>query len=292
MALDYGDGGGMSVTMDGPFASSGGGGGNLKLVSISAPVANWKGGESPFSQIVRVDGVTTASKVDVQLSIEQTTYFANRITAFQAVNTNGVIALIAYGSMPDVDVMIQATITEVNSEGVILGDIFTVTNPQADYGQTDSTKADFIKNKPDAAIAKAQSTADAAKATAEAALPRTGGTMTGTVDMDGNPFTGLAEPEADTDAASKAYVDSRKKAVSVTLLADKWEENLQTVTVEGVTEDESMTHVLVSPKPQADNYEAYNDAEIRLYAQANNGVTFICETVPTKDISTSVMVFL
>ena len=57
MALDYGEGGSFTVTMDGPFAS-GGSGGALKMVAISAPAANWKGGESPYSQVVTVDGVT------------------------------------------------------------------------------------------------------------------------------------------------------------------------------------------------------------------------------------------
>lgn len=226
MALDYGEGGGMSVTMDGPFASSGGGGGNLKLVAISAPAANWKGGESPFSQVVAVDGVTVSSKVDVQLSMEQSMQFSDRIFAFQAINNSGVITLYAYGSMPDVDFAIQATISEVMGEGLIPGNIFAVTNPQADYNQTDSSKADFIKNKPDAAITKAQKTADAA-------LARTGGEMTGALIV--------LEPASDGNPATKKYVDGvvahTHMTAQVTLLASGWSDAapyIQTIAVDGI----------------------------------------------------------
>lgn len=236
MAMEYGSGGSLSVTMDGPFAGSGGGS-DVKLEVISAPAANWKGGESPYSQVIAADGVTVTSKLDVQLSEEQIRHFKNTIIAFQAVNNSGVITLYAYGSMPDVDMEIQATISEVLGEGVILGDIFTTTNPQADYGQDDPTKADYIKNKPNEAIAKAQSTADSGKQIAEAALARSGGTMTGPINMGTNKITDLKAPENGTDAANKTYVDEKRKTHTATLTTGGWSSAApytQTVSVSGI----------------------------------------------------------
>ena len=286
MAIEYGDGGGISVQMDGPFGGSGGGGGgSLRMATISAPASSWKGGESPYYQMVAVDGVTVSSKIDVQMSVDQVKSFAGQNIAFQAVNSSGNITLYAYGSKPTISCTFQATITETDIEGTIQGSIFTTTNVvQADYGQTDSSKPDYIKNKPTEDISRAQNTADSAKKTAEAALSRSGGTMTGAM-------TVLA-PTASMHPATKEYVDNRKKTVSATLSASKWSNNLQTVTVDGVTADESKTDVLSSPKTQTDNYEAYMDAGIRPYAQTDNGVTFICESVPTKDISVNIMVML
>ena len=89
----------------------------------------------------------------------------------------------------------------------IRGNTVGPTMPRADYGETDPRSASYIKNKPDEAIQKAQTTADEAKtaagdaqtaaynaqtaadnaqtaadnaqATANAALPMGGGTMEG-----------------------------------------------------------------------------------------------------------------
>lgn len=231
MALQYGSGGGIQVKMGGPYG--GGGGSTSKITTISAPAANWKGGQSPYSQLVAVDGIAVSSKLDVQLTEEQVLHFENTRIAFQAVNNNGIVTLYAYGSVPDVDLEIQATITEVIGGSVILGDIFTVIPPQADYAQADPSKADFIKNKPDVAIAQAQTTADAAKTTAEAALARTGGAMTGHMTV--------LDPAAAANPAPKKYVDdtvaNTHLTATVTLSASGWSGSgpyTQSVSIPGI----------------------------------------------------------
>ena len=120
---------------------------------------------------------------------------------------------------------------------IIRGNTVGTTVPRPDYGQTDETKSSFILNKPDSAIAKAQQTADTAKKTAEAALSRAGGTMTGPIAMDGNKVTGLAEPDQSSDAATKGYVDGRHILFNLTLTAAGWTGEgpyTQTVAVEGI----------------------------------------------------------
>ena len=109
MAHDYGAGGPISVSMAGPFS---GGGTAAKLTEITLPAANWKGGESPYYQVVNVEGVSINSKVDLQPSVET---FYNKAIALTAVNEEGVVTVHAIGDKPTVDYTIQATITEVTA---------------------------------------------------------------------------------------------------------------------------------------------------------------------------------
>ena len=67
---------------------------------------------------------------------------------------------------------------------------------------------------------EANTLADTANKTAKAALPKSGGNMSGDINMDSHKVTGLATPTADADAATKAYVDNKTKAVS-DLIGDK-----------------------------------------------------------------------
>ena len=96
--------------------------------------------------------------------------------------------------------------------------------PSTNYEQTDSTKADYLKGKDvlDQKIEAAQTAADNAQTAADNAqtaadnaqtaankmLPLSGGTMTGPIAMGGKRITGLAEPTAKTDAATKQYADT------------------------------------------------------------------------------------
>lgn len=85
---------------------------------------------------------------------------------------------------------------------MIRGNTVGVSMPRADYGQTDANMADFILNKPEETIRQIQATADGA-------LPKGGGTMTGAIDMAGKPLRNLPAPTADADPATKKYVDEK-----------------------------------------------------------------------------------
>lgn len=111
MALEYGEGGSFTVTMDGPFGNAGTSA--VKLTSFEAPTANWKGAVSPYSQVVQVDGVSVNSKVDIQLSVDQMQQLHEKDIAFTTENDGGVVTLYAIGDKPESDLVFQATLTEV-----------------------------------------------------------------------------------------------------------------------------------------------------------------------------------
>ena len=116
---------------------------------------------------------------------------------------------------------------------IIRGNTVGAARRLPDYAQQDEKAVDYIRNKPDAAIQKAQDTADAAKSTAEAALPKTGGTVTGALTV--------PDPTQPGHAANMGYVtgyvDSKRKEFQVTLTADGWTgagPYTQTLPLEGI----------------------------------------------------------
>ena len=111
MALDYGTGGNITVVMEGPIG--GGGGTSAKLTEITLLAANWKGAESPYSQVVAIDDVSVNSMVNLQPSVEQLEIFHDKDIAFTTENEDGVVKVYAIGDKPTSDYTIQATVMEV-----------------------------------------------------------------------------------------------------------------------------------------------------------------------------------
>ena len=112
MALEYGQGGGFEVRMSGPFGG-GGGGSAAKLGTITLPVANWKGAESPYSQVVSVGEVSVNSMVNLHASVEQIEMMRIKRIAMTASNEGGTVTVYAIGNKPDTDMTVQASVTEV-----------------------------------------------------------------------------------------------------------------------------------------------------------------------------------
>ena len=81
--------------------------------SVTLLADKWVGTESPYSQVVNIEGVTANSKVDLQPSPEQLNVFYEKDLAFVTENTNGVITVFCGGQKPANDYTIQATVTEV-----------------------------------------------------------------------------------------------------------------------------------------------------------------------------------
>lgn len=81
----------------------------------------------------------------------------------------------------------------------IMGNVVGLPGPQPDWNQEDSSRADYIRNKPDLEQLLGQGSG---------ALSRTGGTMEGTLNMGGNTLTGLPEPENGSDAVTRAWLEA------------------------------------------------------------------------------------
>lgn len=165
---------------------------------------------------------------------------------------------------------------------MIWGNTISTSMMRSDFNETNPSMASFILNNPSDAIQKAQRTADDA-------LPKSGGNMSGDINMAGHKVTGLAAPSENFDAASKEYVDTQirgvKTTASATLLASGWVDSHQTVAVAGVTADNI---VLVTPAPNS--YVAYGEAVVYCSAQTEGHLTFACGEVPTDDLTANILI--
>ena len=112
MIIDYGGGGDLTVTLEGPFGNVGS---SVKMTAFTAPATEWKGAVSPYSQVVTVPGVSSNSKVDIQLPPDQLEGLRHREASFTAVNDGGTVTLYAIGDKPLEDLTFQATLTEVTA---------------------------------------------------------------------------------------------------------------------------------------------------------------------------------
>lgn len=276
---EYGNGGSFTVTMDGPY-SGGGGTTTEKLITIYADASKWKGGTSPFSQVVTVDSININNKVDIQLSAAQIEQLSDQTIAFTAENNGGVVTLYAIGDKPNMDCTFQATLTEVvNVTGeeikIIRGNTISTNMPRADYTQENETNAAFIRNKPDDKINDALDKA-------RNALPRAGGTMTGALNVQ--------TPTTSEHAANKGYVDNLEKYYEVTLKASGWADKKIISAVENVTSDSAKCNVTVAAAPEEQNFVAYSEAVVRCVAQGEGTLTFSCVEVPEMDLKVNVAV--
>ena len=86
---------------------------------------------------------------------------------------------------------------------IIFGNLVTTTTPRPDYAQSDPNKGNFIFNRPNEEIRRANETANAA-------LARSGGKMTGPIDMNGQVINNLPVPTENAHPATKGYVDNHK----------------------------------------------------------------------------------
>ena len=122
------------------------------------------------------------------------------------------------------------------------------------------------------------------------ALPLSGGTMTGDIDLGGNTLRNLKVPADAADAATKGYVDGKRLTFSA-VLAKTWEGTgpyTQTVPVSGILETD-MPHVTPVYKSDASDTEDIVNGRIAQwgkvsYAEAvTGGIRFVCMEEPAFD---------
>lgn len=84
-----------------------------KIRTISLPADNWSGDTSPFSQVITIEDVTENSKIDLQLTPEQLTWFQDEEISLTTKNENKNIIVYAIGYKPSVDFTIQSDLGEI-----------------------------------------------------------------------------------------------------------------------------------------------------------------------------------
>ena len=84
-----------------------------KIRYISLPADAWVGDNGAWSQVVRIDGVTTNSKVDLQPNKELLAYLLDEEISLVAENKDCVVTIYALNYKHEIDIELQATISEV-----------------------------------------------------------------------------------------------------------------------------------------------------------------------------------
>lgn len=109
----------------------------------------------------------------------------------------------------------------------------------------------------------------------------------------GEEIEALLDKAGQIDSKIESQVNSmignkanKSASVTVTLASASWSGNTQTVPVTGVT---ATNNVVVSPSGR-DSTTAWADGEVLCTGQGNDTLTFTCTSVPTADITVTVVI--
>ena len=91
-----------------------GGSSSVRIGEVTLFADRWIGSESPYSQIVEIEGVTENSQVDLTPGVEQLVIFHDKDIMLTTENEGGIVTVYVIGQKPQNDYTIQVTITEVN----------------------------------------------------------------------------------------------------------------------------------------------------------------------------------
>lgn len=90
----------------------------VRTAIINLLSSEWvEDGNNQYSQVVSIEGVTEYSKIDLQPTPEQLAMFHEKDVTFVTENEDGVVTVYCIGQKPLNDYTIQATITEVETDG-------------------------------------------------------------------------------------------------------------------------------------------------------------------------------
>ena len=130
------------------------------------------------------------------------------------------------------------------------------------------------------------------KSYADTKLPKSGGTMTGNLDMGDKKLQNLPTPTANGDAAPKIYVDAQKPALySCTLEKTSWTgDNVKTLslTLAAVLADVNQQLIMVTPTE--DSREMYYACGVHCTGQGSVVLYFAADTLPTADLVVNIVI--
>lgn len=125
------------------------------------------------------------------------------------------------------------------------------------------------------------------------ALPTAGGDMTGAINMNGQPISGLNDPTEESQAARKGYVDTRARLFSCTFLSTNWVAAdgggyTQTVACEGVTAKTQTARPFILPDLDDPDADEANEEALGMIAGGetlDGSITLECrEDAPPVDL--------
>lgn len=120
-----------------------------------------------------------------------------------------------------------------------------------------------------------------------AVTPQAGDYTAAMVGARGDDWTPTAD---DVGAATPADVNAVKPVLrTATLTTSGWSGNSQTVTVSGVVANSSAQLIYVSPANK-DSATAWGEAGVFCSAQGANSLTFVCDSVPSANISVNISI--
>ena len=85
-----------------------------RVATITLSASAWTGSAAPYSQVVEIATVTSATKVELNPTVQQILSLQNDDIALMAENENGTVTIYSFGGKPSADMTMQATLTEVS----------------------------------------------------------------------------------------------------------------------------------------------------------------------------------
>lgn len=85
-----------------------------RVATITLNVDSWAGSSAPYSQVVEVATVTSATKIELNATVAQIISLQNDDIALMAENSDGVVTVYSFGGKPSSTMTMQVTLTEVS----------------------------------------------------------------------------------------------------------------------------------------------------------------------------------
>jgi hypothetical protein len=84
-----------------------------RVATITLAASAWTGNSAPYSQVVSIPTVTSATKIELNATVQQILSLQNDDIALMAENSDGAVTVYSFGGKPSASMTMQVTLTEV-----------------------------------------------------------------------------------------------------------------------------------------------------------------------------------
>lgn len=185
------------------------------LMAATLAVATTANSAATAAQTTATAAQTTATAAQTTANSASTTATAAQSTANSASSAATAAQTTATQAVSDASAaQTTANAALPKAGGTMTGGLNMGSQSLSNLAAPNNTADAATKGYVDTGVSSASSAASAAQTTANAALSKAGGTMTGGLNMGSQGLTSLATPVNNTDAATKGYVDTSVSAAS------------------------------------------------------------------------------